>query len=457
MYEVDYVNISFKIFVYHVSCQQHFTDSASATTYSEGIQAGEVEIANWKPHPQIQFSGKSGGVSYFEQLMMKRHRFDPMFLSRTKYSTTSDEVKPVSRSVNDRDLPSDDEDTFTTPSEYNIFYSPKVMESSSEMVTDSVSSNCTPAATGIEIVELDVGQSMDSASPNDVTIKPSELPEQEQISLKSKTATKPAKSGNTKRPKSVNKKRAHSSRLQSRPVPHFVNSHRSSTALNVHARSNVSESDIHASVKKAWTQCSDYVQLSQFFLQGVESKDTTNVEEPRKAERQMTFVFSKSRLSSSVWLPGNSTSEAMLHVTIDQATDLPPLVDKPRPQSQPMLYSSNDSQSESDDDGDIHDLELSVSNVEDCDIWERQERDEEDDTALENLAWELASTVECEGRLTRCESELVEGGRDGDATTPPSSPGVVDDQGPFPLTDLSQVMSEFELYMHQQSDLEQNN
>ena len=99
---------------------------------------------------------------------------------------------------------------------------------------------------------------------------------------------------------------------------------------------------------------------------------------------------------------------------------------------------------------------LSVSNVEDCDIWERQEQDEEDDTALENLAWELASTVECEGRLTRCESELVEGEGDGDVTTPPSSLGVADDQGPFPLTDLSQVMSEFELYMNQQSDVEQN-
>lgn len=443
------MSMSFNIVVWHVN--NIFTDSASATMSNEEIQVGQAEIPKWKPHPQIQFSGKSG-VSYFEQLMMKRHRFDPMFLSRAKHSTTSDEVQPISLSIDDGDLPSY-EDTTITPSEYNIFYSPEVVESSSEMLADSVNTNSTPAASGIEIVELDIGQSMTSASPNDVTIKPSQLPEQEQISVKSKTT---AKSSDTKPPKSVSKRRAHSSVSKSKSVPHYsVNSHRSSTSLGVHALSKVSESDILASVKKAWTQCSDHVQLSKFFLQGVESKDTADVVEPRRAEKRTTFVFSKSRLSSTVWLPGNSTSEALLHVTIDPATDLPPLVDKPRPQSQPMLYSSNDSQSESGDE-DIHDLALSVSNVEDCDIWERQERDEEDDTALENLAWELASTVECEGRLTRCESELAEGEGDNDATTPPSSLGVADDQGLFPLTDLTQVMSEFELYMNQQSDFEQN-
>ena len=417
---------------------------------SEGTQVGQAEIPKWKLHPQIQFSGKSGGVSYFEQLMMKRHRFDPMFLSRAKHTTTSDEVQPVSLTVDDGDLPSD-EDTTITPSEYNIFYCPEVVESSSEVLADSVNTNSTPAAAGIEIVELDIGQSMTSASPNDVTIKPSQLPEQEQISLKSKTATIP--SSGTKRPKSIGKKRAHSSGSKSKSVP--VNSHRASTALSIHAPAKVSELDIFASVKKAWTQHSDLVQLSKFFLQGVESKDITNVAEPRRVEKQKTFVFSKSRLSSTVWLPGNSTSEALVHVTIDPATDLPPLVNEPRPQNQPMLCSSNDSQSESNDE-DIHDLALSVSNIEDFDIWERQKRDEEDDTALENLAWELASTVECEGRLTRCESELVEGEGDVDATALSSSPVVADDQGAFPLTDLSQVMSEFELYMNQQSDLEQN-
>lgn len=419
---------------------------------SAGIQAGEAVVGSWKPQPQIKFSGKSGGVSYFEQLVMKRHRYDPMVLSRAKHNVPSDSVK----GVDNKDLPFDKD--IDTPSEYNIFYSPEVVElASHEMKPESGNGISPPTATNVEIVELNIGQPVASADPGDVTIKPSQLPD-EDLSPVYKKTTKLLKSSDTKRPKSVSKKRAHSSRLKTKQT-HSVSPHRSSSVLSVQSSLKLSELDMQASVKRAWTQCSDQVQLSQFFLQGVEPTGAQNADKSDYAERDtaVALLFSNSNLSSTVWLPGNSTSQELLHNDIiDPATDLPPLVSNQRPQSQPRLYSSSHRQSESDDeddDQDTHDLELSMSNLEDCDVWERQEQDKEDDTALENLAWELASTVESEGRLTRCESELEDG--EEDVSTPPASPGGDIEQGLFPLTDLSQVMSEFELYMHQQTDVDQ--
>ena len=420
------------------------------------MQAGEVEVRKWNSRPQIQFSGKSG-VTYFEQLMMKRHRYDPMFLSKANSKQSAKASNEVD-SVDDRDLPFDED----TPSEYNIFYSPElhVVESPQKSTMDDISSYAIPsvqAASGVEIVEVDIGGPVTSATPNAVTIRPNQLIEQEQ-SNPVKVHTKSSKSDNTRRPRSVNKKQAciekSKSKTTSIPPRVVVPHHCPSRPLSV--ASVVSDSDIEASVKKAWTQCSAQPQLTQFFLQGVEPNDSENDDESKHADRDTGFVFGKSKLSSTIWLPANSTGEALLlDDQIDPATDLPPLMDKTVFQDQPYA-SSVGTQSDSEDELNvINELEVSVSNVEDYDVWDRQERDEEDDKALENLAWELASTVECEGRLTRCESEL--GDEDGDLSPPqPGEDSEPTEPEPFPLTDLSQVMSEFEFYMDQQAAMEQD-
>ena len=420
------------------------------------MQAGETAVGRLKnPHPQIKFSGKSG-VTYFEQLMMKRHRYDPMFLSRAKQSSLSDEADVLWKIDDDRDIPIDE----GTPSQYNIFYDPELTEPLHNTVDDStVDDNTAPSAlpvtsSDVEIVELSVSQSVTAANPSDVTIKPNVVTEQVKNNSK-KAATKV---GSTEHPKLVSKKQTRSSRLKSKvrsvhanpAIPHFQPVPRPASVASV-----VSESDLEASVKKAWTQSvSGHTQLSQFFLQGVEPIEAENEEEKRHVEKNTPFGFCKSKLSSTVWLPGNSTSEALINDDINPATDLPPLMtDKPLLQNKPNIY-SNDSQSESgDDDCGINELDLSVSNLEDGDVCER---DEEDDKALDDLAWELASTVECEGRLTRCESELDE--EDGHFSAPPLSPqpGSGETDEPFPLTDLSQVMSEFELFMNQQTAMEQD-
>ena len=100
----------------------------------------------------------------------------------------------------------------------------------------------------------------------------------------------------------------------------------------------------------------------------------------------------------------------------------------------------------------------------DLEVEDQVERDKDDCQALDELAWELASTVECEGRLSRCERDLdteeTEGGCDAVTPVPVANEGedevgVADKQ----VMDMSEVISEFELYqqrlMEEDSDEEQ--
>ena len=465
---------------------------------SAGIQAGPPAggtLAVEKGKPQIQFSGKSG-VSYFEQLMMKRHRYDPTCLSRAvKHTHTTQRNREddiSSESNNDRDLPIDEEGTL---SNYNIFYDLEPVESRlphSDNEKEKYISTATPPAVpgstaAVEIVELNVGQSISSARPDNVRILPVQLSIEKTSSKPGVVKPKLSKSseGTHTRPKSTNKKRIQSSRLKS-TSKRRTHSSASSCCPSPKASSELSESDIQASVKQAWTNCSEQAQLTQFFLHGVEVTDD-KVDNDAKIPRALTNTEHKvtmiSKLSSTIWLPGNSimscsesTNTNLDSLEINPATDLPPaLMSRPESQhnnppslasAQTVTNSGDDPVSESDNE-DSPELELSVSNIEeegDILAAERQERDEEDEEALESLAWELASTVECEGRLTRCQSEMDKLDNEiGDALSHPSTP-TAEQQEPwlgeedqaFVLSDLSQVMSEFELYrqrvMEQDSD-----
>ena len=423
---------------------------------SAGIQTGNVSVA--KPNPQIQFSGKSG-VTYFEHLIMKRHRYDPMFLSKASYSTKRSELGPL----NDRELPLD---KTATPSEFNIFYSPEeVIESPQNTMNDTFHEKfnqpiSSSVADTVQITELEVGQLVHSARPKDVTINLSQpLTGQDHGGVKEENSVKMETklnktSCNARRAKSVDKKQ----RPGSRPKSKTCRPKSPEQSFTAPVGLELSNTEVEKSVRIAWKQCStnQTKPLSQFFLQGVESGDNNTPITPKDitSKKGLCTMVRMVSLSSTIWLPGNSSTARTNQ--INPATDVPPLMFKPHPQTTPTH--PHESQSESDDDYDsITELEASVSTIEDSDIWdsERRERDEEDDQALENLAWELASTIESEGRLTRCESEIH--GEEGEvytSTTPTPQLEGGDDTTPH-LTDLSQVMSEFELYMHQQTDMEQ--
>jgi hypothetical protein len=460
----------------------NFADSSTSCTSSAGIQAGPgggKTAAVDKEKTQIQFSGKSG-VTYFEQLMMKRHRYDPVCLSRAATQATPPRDREVitSENNNDRGLPIDEEGTISN--HYNLFRDPEPAESRlphNDSEFEAV--ECTPPTPpDVEIVEMNVSQSKSSAKPDAVKIHPIELLEEisaEPVAVKPKSS----KTGVSTRvrPKSTNKKRIQSSRLKSTLKPRC-----SSARLHrplPKAPTEVTELDIQASVKQAWTNCSDQTQLTQFFLHGVEVTDDNKVDSDAKSLRAETDqkVTIVSKLSSTIWLPGNSVCSNLDASEINPDTDLPPaVITRPISQNQcpPPLANASPTNDPlpppSDSDDEDSELELSVRNVKEAggeivSATERQERDEQDEEALESLAWELASTVECEGRLTRCQSEMDK--LDDEIGGGTSSPTNLHDQrekelsnheeeAGFVLSDLSKVMSEFELYqqrvMEQDSD-----
>ena len=422
-------------------------------------------MATDKGRPQIEFLGKSG-VSYFEQLMMKRHRYDPMFLSRPTHvhSTPRDIAEISSVNINNRDLPFDE----GAPSMYNIFYDPELAEwRSPHCETEECIATTSPSvsgSSGVEIVELNTGQSITSARLADVKIQPVEL---EQISAKPVAKSGKLNESTYTRPKSTNKQRIQSSRSKSK-TRNSSSLHRSPSKVT----SEVTESDIRASVKKAWSNCShlEQTQLAQFFLHGVEAANDDEVDGEAKSYSTETDyraatlnMHCKSKLASTIWLPGNSLCSMTTNQDseINPATDLPPVTSRPRSQNQspPMAtLISKDHPTESDDEN-LTELELSVNNIEEREMWaEQRERDEEDGEALESLAWELASTVECEGRLTRCQSEMDKLDREIESVHSPGTPQQEQEfeEEAFVLSDLSKVMSEFEVYqrnvMEQDSD-----
>ena len=95
---------------------------------------------------------------------------------------------------------------------------------------------------------------------------------------------------------------------------------------------------------------------------------------------------------------------------------------------------------------------------------EKTERDKIDRKALDELAWELASTVECEGRLTRCQGDFDDEEEEGNSGALASKEEEKEEEGgeegevSREVMDMSTVISEFELYqkqlMEEESDQE---
>lgn len=243
------------------------------------------------------------------------------------------------------------------------------------------------------------------------------------------------------------------------------------------------QSDLLMSVKSAWANCSQSnhssQQLGQFFLHGVEAQHSeeehAKPQTPNSANEPFEF-----RLASTVWLPNSSTVQLEPEVSCDvlESDSIDALASVPTPrQSRDQYYNDTESDSEPENEreefiqsrlGMVSDsVECLRSRptstcVRDLEAENEMDRDREDCEALDELAWELASTVECEGRLTRCEEDLdsLEDGKCYAATPTPvvnGGEGEMDkDMGH--VLDMSEVISEFELYqqrlMEEDSDQE---
>ena len=261
------------------------------------------------------------------------------------------------------------------------------------------------------------------------------------------------------------------------------------------------EPDLSASVKAAWDTCTgsehDYQQMSYFFLQSVQSAESQpEPSKPLTTETEQPQGLSSSifKLGSAVWLPTSSVQSA--EPRIATSTDIPsndtpplPLDDEiqplpqestddndhdeiptpplePRPSTRDRYYdddSDSDSSTAEDErtafissrlgmvQDSIHPVEprpgSSYRELEEDE--EKMERDKADCECLDDLACELASTVECEGRLTRCEDELDQsdpeetGGDEIEGSVTPVPGQLAAEEGEL---DMTKVISEFELY-----------
>ena len=239
---------------------------------------------------------------------------------------------------------------------------------------------------------------------------------------------------------------------------------------------NLQKSDILASVKSAWTNCAQSShggqELVHFFLHGVDPLDGELEEESTMLPKpQLTKISDGSsnsdphqfKLASSLWLPSNSTSLVEPEVNIDIT---PPSSRPDTTERKDRYYDDTDTDSEPENEreefissrlgmtNDSMEMQLrqpSTSHYRDFEEEDRMEQDRADSAALDELAWELTSTVECEGRLSRCEQDF-----DGSAVTPAPAmdeerEGEEEEEEPegnieVGEVDMTKAISEFELF-----------
>ena len=442
----------------------------------------------------VHFSNKNG-VSYFEKLVMRRHRYDPLYLAK---SVTSDNVTNSPTHITDEESfdANDRGDSETTPSQYNIFFCSDEDEPShcDEQQYDSLVDLYRPQSS-VQIKEETYlqDQTLVEARPQAVTMQLGDIkhiaePVSEGV-VRDVTAdhrVRPSKQTSARKKSakpstslsSASGKRGHSSKMKTTPSNRDLpqssdDSSRMKSPGTTITRSQDINSNIEAAVKSAWSDRSKQSQLSHFFLQAVDPSlpEMSSIHLTDQVDNDCEGTSREFQLAASVWLPGNSTVDPLSDINSHSLNETEPMyttmaginvfTDLPSSsvhQDGLQLHVSNstitddvDSDSECEDDQQTSRATLV------CDLEEQEEWNQEDHDTLESLSWELASTVECEGRLTRCESEL-EDSIEYRMGTPLFVGDTNDDikEGALTDVDMHQMMSDFELYQKQVMEYDSN-
>lgn len=383
------------------------TDTSKKSSSTSTSTSSESVISKEQKEVEILFS-HDAGVSYLEKLITRRSRYDPTLLKKMAPKQTT----PVPLSI---DTDDSNEVMDYTPTRYNIFYE---TDGTTDVIFEEDFEELYRPMSNVQIEEITEPTIIGTATP--------ELKEVPQV-----TETKIIKS--KKRDTSGGKLNAqlHKSKKKltkkSRPNSSIEKQQPSTTP------SRMTESEVQSSVQKAWTDCSKKNQypaqtpeLSQFFLQGVESPvatDTPITDVPTHSDTQLQFA-------ATIWLPFNSVTHTDPQNIVEEDSDSD--TDEVSRSNSALSYTSQ------------HDLESTEF------LAERNEMDKEDDDALNNLAWELSSTIESEGRLSRCNSELdsIEDHYEAEEEA------VECDDVQVETVDMNRVVSQFELYQQQLLDEE---
>ena len=496
---------------------------ASASTQSVLVGSTQTDQPTTilTPHTdfKVQFSDKETGVSYFERLMMRRHRIDPVFLakmSKTKSAGIQNGHKNRENlgesSQLDTNISDDHQSQVEScPSQYNIFYAGEEDEGNIELPSEDAGMSSSykqgdgevlepfeRPLSSVRIEEMHNDCAVPSASTYTCTTY-----NVENAILDSKDSAPPQ--GKSRKDRTLNTNKPHSaksskvktskepSRTRSKEPQRGRTKQPAAPSHGDARRLKVIAPDVAASVKNAWgrsTQAENTSnQLTGFFLSGVQQSTQETHHQLPVQDRLLEPSGMDNRqfeFASTIWLPANSIipdpsiqsesttsrdatsfdpSEACSDTrAIDFTTDLPPpsvLYHLPQLGTSsdtltptPSYYdsiTSSDGESEDQDKLSILDVEFEMEGRQGLEL--QQQENEEDDEALETLAWELASVTG--GRLTRCDREEEED--EGMESFGREEGGELVEGSYFGSgADLQQVMSDFELYqqqiMEQESD-----
>lgn len=459
------------------------------TEVATTTQAGRD--AESKTKLNIEFSDRNG-VTYFEKLLMRKYRNGSMVHLHT--------AGPAERTVS-TELQNEDEEESPQPviSEYNIFYDSEAMEVKTEddseameltsenvlnkAVFDDFGEHIIPSSVAIE--ELVPCTNDELISPSDSVETPNEEENPKECSVQKSGQT----NKNSKRPREGGNSSNKKLKPDKMMIELLASDHKEkNTELEECGVHHCSQADLLESVKSLWANCtqSDHnQQLMKFFLHRVKPKDSEDVPatQPPNTEED-TPAPTKFKMGSTMWLPSSSllqtTRENPHNVTddVDDNTTTTSYTSRPNTgERKDLYYDDTDSDSEPENErrefissrlGTASCMEggesRATSSLQDLE----EEREKADNEALQDLACELASTVECEGRLTSCKGDLdqldLEGGTEHDLATPLHSSANEEGQGEWSSNnvgevDMAKVVSEFELYqrelIEQESDSEQ--
>ena len=461
------------------------TNTSSASTLTKGRK--QIEVT---------FSGETG-VSYFEKIITKRNRYDPTLLKKIGTRPPS-LTEPIPNSNTTGNLSTNEQGEIElTPTQYNIFYDPEDIQYDQSLSVDDdceVYSMYRPLSS-VQIEEIEITKPLDSGKQSDLGNVTQVTTTQDTKETKSNkkhvfhgdkrkaySSQEPKQNRVTsgKKTKASEKtvSRESKSCYHPRTGKHNRLSSKSETENVQTPKSGMSDVDMEASVKKAWSECGHGIQrctesrpntaaaeLSQFFLHGVEHIQTIETDKEDKERDTTPQAKPGLQFAANIWLPDNSIIPEPF-----VPSSLTPIMNSVHV-SGDCYHEDSDSDLEFDRHEMGHEFSSSASlgtttrsksklsfkhellvGADEFST-EKSEWDQEDNEALENLAWELASTVESEGRLSRCDSELdnIDDSYDYQSVVEVPATGYVEECCEVEIgnVDMERVVSEFELYQKQ--------
>ena len=369
---------------------------SSITTTSCGVQASSSSTSTSTKPVNITFTTSPTKASYFDRILLKKLKSNPSFLephTNTKKPTRS----PI---VEDEDF---ETTTKSTVSPYNIFYRNENNTGYNISSTEDQYDELGQHYNGSLLLPSQSQQSSNVTIENALLTEHNSLCQDPNVSKVNEVASQPSISltcatttVTNKVSSSSVKKVSHKSIKKSKSLK---TSKKSKANSNAALSSETTDVLMSTSIQQAWRECSQLKyttntprDLSCFFLTSVNEQSSLH-DVPSHTQTHDTIIeWNASTLSSTLWLPSSSIMEESDKMASQEDSqpqfdishsDLPP------PTSSISNLSSTHHLEPVASETDSDDNEVFLSDSE-------EEREKEDQSALEDLAWELASLCDNE-------------------------------------------------------------